>query len=267
MLSIVIPTYKQPQNIPLTCEMIHQFFNSLCSKETLVYEIIFVDDGSCDETKELLKKITCQDPLVKGIILKENVGQQMATLIGLAYATKEYIITMDDDLSYHPRSIIALLKEIRKGYDVVYGVLERPHEKYYRRLGTQIKEMLFSLVLRKPWSLRLSSFRIMNQNVRDFVIADLHKKIYISGRTLQYTKRVKHIIVPNNKRARSSRYTMKRLISLLYVALGYVDFFSKSKRRWFEQICTCDAERTSTITARSDYIKTRFDPYIEEKFL
>lgn len=210
MISIVIPTYNRSKNIQGTLAHLEGL-----KVHHIAYEVIFVDDGSADNTEEVLKKVCQQYSYVKGLVLSGNAGQQNATLAGLRVAKYPYIVTMDDDLSYNDKGIIALFDEIKKGYDVVYGVSSNREAKGYRRLGTWLKEVIFRLLLGKPYGLRLTSFRMMNRQVADYVSADQQSKVYLSARTLQFTQRIGNLTLEPLTQGDPSNYTLWKLIQLM----------------------------------------------------
>jgi polyisoprenyl-phosphate glycosyltransferase len=224
MISIVMPTYNRKDNLQLS-------YNAI-SKEMytagLDFELIVVDDGSIDGTKDELRELCFKHKELLGIILNKNYGQQNALLAGIRLSKYPYIVTLDDDLSHDPRSIVLLLKEIRKGYDVVYGVGEFKHPRSYRKFGTFIKEFLFFLLLRKPFKVSLTSFRIMNRNVADYICKDTSPKVYLSARTLKFTDKIHNVPVDYLTKGGNSNYTVWKLIALLinsilnYTWLSYI---------------------------------------------
>jgi glycosyltransferase involved in cell wall biosynthesis len=113
-LSVVIPVYNE----------IHTFEELLRRVEAvgLADEIIVVDDGSTDGTRELLKELEPQHPLMKVVLHERNSGKGSAVCTGFNHATKDLILIQDADLEYDPRDYPALLKPIQEGIaDVVYG--------------------------------------------------------------------------------------------------------------------------------------------------
>jgi len=112
-LSVIIPTFNEAGSIR---EIIHRV-----RKTKLAREIIVVDDGSTDATREILEEFDRQND-VQIISLKENMGKGMAVRAGLQSAQGDTILIQDADLEYDPRDYPALLKPIREGVaDVVYG--------------------------------------------------------------------------------------------------------------------------------------------------
>jgi glycosyltransferase involved in cell wall biosynthesis len=119
MISIVVPCYNEEAAILLLYEKIVKVFS--CHRETLegaALEFIFVDDGSVDSTRGVLKDLAARDSRVRYIIFSRNFGKESALLAGLRKARGRYIITMDADLQDPPDLIPAMLKAVDSGeYD------------------------------------------------------------------------------------------------------------------------------------------------------
>jgi glycosyltransferase involved in cell wall biosynthesis len=118
MISVVIPVYNEEENI----KELHEKLISVLPAITENYEIIFVDDGSTDNSFGVLKEINRDNKKVKVIKLRRNFGQSAATAAGLDYAKGELIITIDGDMQNDPQDIPTLLEELGKeNCDVVCG--------------------------------------------------------------------------------------------------------------------------------------------------
>lgn len=113
-LSVIIPVYNEENTI----EEIVQRVEAV----GLAEEIIVVDDGSTDGTRNLLKRLEQEHPLIKLILHEKNQGKGAAVRTGIDQATCEYIIIQDADLEYDPRDYAEILKPMEEGVaDVVYG--------------------------------------------------------------------------------------------------------------------------------------------------
>ena len=112
-ISVVVPLYNEEGNV----RQLHAKILSACQELKKSFEIIFIDDGSCDKTVENCQKLT---PL-KLIKFRRNFGQTAAFDAGIKNATGNIIITMDGDLQNDPADIKLLLAEMEKGYDIVSG--------------------------------------------------------------------------------------------------------------------------------------------------
>jgi len=116
-LSVIIPVYNEEENIPLLHEQLHR----VLAKQHFSYEVIYVDDGSQDDTFGQLQRLTESDTHVRVIRFRRNFGQTAAMSAGIAHSTGEILVFMDGDLQNDPLDIPRLLAKIHEGYDVVSG--------------------------------------------------------------------------------------------------------------------------------------------------
>lgn len=145
VLSLVIPVFNESENLP---DLYKEIVNS-CEKLKKTYEIIFVDDGSWDESFVILKKIHQQDTRVKIIRLRRNYGQTASISAGFDYSHGDIIITLDADLQNDPNDFAALIQKIEEGYDIVSGWRKKRKDKLLtRRVPSTIANWLISLITR-----------------------------------------------------------------------------------------------------------------------
>jgi len=116
-ISIVIPVYNEEDNL----KELHAKLIDVLPSITENYEIIFVDDGSTDNSFNILKELNKKNKKVKAIKFRRNFGQSAAISAGFDYSKGDVIITMDGDLQNDPRDIPKLLEKIYEGYDIVSG--------------------------------------------------------------------------------------------------------------------------------------------------
>lgn len=141
-VSIVIPVYEEEESIPHLYKSIKEVMDVLDRK----YEIVFVDDGSRDNTFKVLEGIQKKDPAVVVVSFRRNFGQTAAMAAGFEYADGDVIITMDADLQNDPKDIPKLLEKI-KDHDVVSGWRKNRQDKFIsRRLPSIIANSLISKV-------------------------------------------------------------------------------------------------------------------------
>lgn len=117
MVSVVVPLYNEEDNLEPLNNRLSKALNSLGTE----YEIIYIDDGSKDNSPNLLKEFNQKDSRVKFITLAKNFGQTLAIQAGIDYSKGEIIIILDADLQNDPADISKLLEKIHEGYDVVSG--------------------------------------------------------------------------------------------------------------------------------------------------
>lgn len=130
IFSIVVPAYNEAPNIGPFYERVSRVMQELGEP----YEIIFVNDGSQDDTLDRLLALAEKDPRVKVIDLSRNFGKEIALTAGIDYATGEAVIPIDADLQDPPELIPKLVAKWREGYDVVYATrLRRDGESWLKR--------------------------------------------------------------------------------------------------------------------------------------
>ena len=128
-ISIVVPVYNEEDNV----QLLYQQIREVCESLRKSYEIVFVDDGSRDQTFEILEEIHSQDPRLKAIRFRKNYGQTAAMAAGFEYARGEVVVSMDGDLQNDPADIPLLLKKMNEGFDIVCGWRKNRQDKFWSR--------------------------------------------------------------------------------------------------------------------------------------
>ena len=129
ILSIVVPVYNEEENVRLLFEKIQ----AVCETIDDTYEVLFVDDGSRDETFAVLSELSEQKPQLKVIRFEKNAGQTAAMAAGFEFAQGQRIISMDGDLQNDPADIPKLLEKLDEGYDLVCGWRKERQDKFLTR--------------------------------------------------------------------------------------------------------------------------------------
>jgi glycosyltransferase involved in cell wall biosynthesis len=142
-ISIVIPLYNEEKNVEELVASLNEIIRTL-DRET---EIIYVDDGSTDETFEILSKLKKSNDCIRIIRFTRNFGQTAAMSAGFDYANGKVIITMDGDLQNDPRDIPLLLEKIEEGHDIVSGWrVNRQDKVIFRKMPSKIANWLIGLI-------------------------------------------------------------------------------------------------------------------------
>jgi glycosyltransferase involved in cell wall biosynthesis len=117
-LSLVIPVYNEEKNLPPLFDAIHRALDPLQQS----WEIIFVDDGSQDDSLSKLRALAQKDPIhVRAVVFRRNFGQTAAIAAGIDHAQGEIIVLLDADMQNDPADIPMMIKKVSEGYDVVSG--------------------------------------------------------------------------------------------------------------------------------------------------
>ena len=149
-LSIIVPVYNEAENLPLLHEQIHRSIETIpeLASESPRWEIIYIDDGSTDESSQVLESLASQDPQhTRVVLLRRNFGQTAAIAAGIDHSQGETIVLMDADLQNDPADIPRMLDLINQGYDVVSGWRENRQDTFVTRvLPSRIANWLISTV-------------------------------------------------------------------------------------------------------------------------
>lgn len=159
MLSFVIPAYNEEKNV----EIIYSRLKTLIAEINEAFEIIFVNDGSVDNTLQKLKQMSEADNKVKVISFSRNFGHQSALTAGMKFAKGDVVISMDCDLQDPPEIINEMLKKWKEGFDIVYARrLNYRKDNVLKKAGSKLYYKLLSMF----------SFVDIPRNVGDFRLID-----------------------------------------------------------------------------------------------
>jgi polyisoprenyl-phosphate glycosyltransferase len=165
-ISAVVPCYNEAESIDLAYERI--------TRELERYgdvEVLFVDDGSTDATLERVRALAAADQRVKYLSFARNFGQEAAFSAGFKYATKPWTVQFDADLQWPPEEVHKLLARTAEGYDVLFGIRERRHDPWFRRLGAAASQWVARAVLGIELPSGASAFRVVRSSVAKKIVA------------------------------------------------------------------------------------------------
>jgi undecaprenyl-phosphate 4-deoxy-4-formamido-L-arabinose transferase len=131
------------------------------------YEIILVNDGSTDNSWQMIENLADEHPEVCGINLMRNFGQHNALLCGIRQCNYEVIVTLDDDLQNPPEELPILLAKLEQGFDVVYGTTENLSHNPFRVLMSRLTRVFVKHTMGIPNALSISPFRAFRSYLRD----------------------------------------------------------------------------------------------------
>jgi glycosyltransferase involved in cell wall biosynthesis len=177
-ISIVVPMYNEQ-------EVFHSLFRELeetLSKLDVVYEIICVDDGSKDKTRELLLAKTQQDPRVKAVFLSRNFGKEAAMTAAIDYASGDAVIPIDADLQDPPELIGQMLEKWREGFDVVYAKrVSRATDTPMKRNTAGLFYRVFNMLSEIPIPENVGDYRLMDRRVVEAIKRLPEKDRFMKG--------------------------------------------------------------------------------------
>jgi len=209
--SIVVPVYNSCESLEELFQRIEKTMNGLEKS----FEVIFVDDDSSDASWDKLEHIQRTNPdTVTAIRLARNFGQHNATICGIAQASGEFIITIDDDLQNPPEEIAKLVSTMQnRDADLVYGIYRKKQHSFIRNLGSSaLKASSHRIYSTKGNG---SSFRLMKSSLGKCLLNHQINFIYIDELFNWYTNHIEFVLVEHLKRPyQKSTYTSHSLFSM-----------------------------------------------------
>jgi glycosyltransferase involved in cell wall biosynthesis len=151
LLSLVIPAHNEEKNIPIVYREAKQVLEEIKRETGYEYEIIFIDDGSTDNTLSVLKEIKSKDPNVRVLVMDRNRGEAAALTAGFFHARGKFIFSMDGDGQNDPKYLKDLLAKLEEGFLAVSGYrLQRKEPLLTRKIPSRIANFLIGLITGLP---------------------------------------------------------------------------------------------------------------------
>ncbi len=229
-LAIVLPCYNEEEILPFSIEKLSQLFDQLIKKEVISDSsfMLFVNDGSNDNTWNIIKDYNTINKYVYGIKLSHNVGHQKAIMAGMMAARKmgdiDVVITMDADLQDDLEAISKMIDEYENGADIVYGVkIQRKVDPFFKRISA---ETFYKLMNKYGVEtvFNHSDFRLLSNKALDILSQYDERNIYLRGLIPMIGLPSATVDDKINERiAGKSKYTFVRMMGL---ALDGITSFS-----------------------------------------
>lgn len=231
-LSVVIPLYNEQENV----KDLHDRLKTVLDRLGMEYEIIYVDDGSTDNTLSILEEIQAGDPAVMILSFRRNFGQTAAFAAGFDFAKGDIVITMDGDLQNDPNDIPKLL-ELIKTNDLVSGWRKKRRDPFFsRRLPSMVANWLISKVTGvklHDYGCSLKAYRRdVIKNLR--LYGEMHR--FIPAVASWYGVRVAEVETTHHPRLRGkSKYGITRTIKVVLdlITIKFLQSFSTKPLQFF----------------------------------
>src|SRR3989338_5826925 len=211
-LSIVIPLFNEQEVIPFLINELNRVGQTLGKN----YEVILVDDGSTDNTFELVKKASDQDSKFKVIKFSRNFGRQAAFNVGIDFAQGDMVLTMDGDLQHPPSLIPTFIKHAEEGSDIVIGErLSNKQNSKLREAGGKGFYKLMSMITNLEFR-NVSDFALYKRRVVNALKKLPERERYLRGMIQWIGFKKKYVpYVAESRIAGKPKYNIKRLIKLV----------------------------------------------------
>jgi len=159
-VSVVVPVYNSERSLPELIERLEKVLGPG------TFEAVLVNDGSRDGSWEVVRRLAGERRWVRGINLMRNYGQHNALLCGIRAARYDTIVTMDDDLQNPPEEVPALLKQLEKDYDVVYGTPQKQRHGLWRGLASWFTKLALQKMMGAQTARSVGPFRAFRTRLR-----------------------------------------------------------------------------------------------------
>ena len=212
-ISIIIPAYNEEESLPILYERVCKLMDNMKNYD---FELLFINDGSKDNTSDILKKFREKDKRISYVNFARNFGKEIAMIAGLDYATGDCVIFMDADLQDPPELIPELVKYWEEGYDDVYAKRKsRKGETWLKKFTSKMYYNILQKMTRVPIQKDTGDFRLLDKRCVNAL-----KKIRESQRCTKsifswigYNK--KEVLYDRDPRiAGSTKWNYKKLIDL-----------------------------------------------------
>lgn len=234
-LSLVIPLLNEAESLPELAEWIQR----VCLQQGLRYEIIFVDDGSTDESWEVIERLRLTDNNIKGIRFQRNYGKSAALNEGFKAAQGQVVITMDADLQDSPDEIPDLVKMIREdGFDLVSGWKKK---RYDNKLTKNLPSKLFNAATRKVSGIYLHDFNCGLKAYRKKVIksievyGEMHRYIPVIAKWHGFRRIGEKVVEHRARKYGTTKFGWERFVNgfLDLASITFVGKFGKRPMHFF----------------------------------
>lgn len=222
-ISVVVPLYNEAESLPELTEWIER----VMQKHNFTYEILFINDGSTDESWDVIKELQQKNPCVKGVCFRRNYGKSPALNTGFQRAQGDVIITMDADLQDSPDEIPELYRMITQdGYDLVSGW----KKKRYDPLSKTIPTKLFNATARAVSGIYLHDFNCGLKAYRKKVVkhievyGDMHRYIPFLAKAAGFKKIGEKVVQHQARKYGETKFGLNRFVN------GYLDLATL----WFQ---------------------------------
>tara|TARA_S200000501_G_scaffold319679_1_gene314087 strand:+ start:266 stop:1210 length:945 start_codon:yes stop_codon:yes gene_type:complete len=239
-VSIVIPVFDESESLEELNKWIHKSFLDT----VLSYEIIYIDDGSKDQSWNIIEDIARENDNIKGISFNKNYGKSQALRVGFYESKGDYVATLDADLQDSPDEIpIMIDKLIKNNLDLISGWKKKRYDSYFFK---KIPSLLFNLVARVFSGINLHDFNCGIKVYKKEVIksinlyADMHRFIPVLAKNEGFYRIGEHIVKHQPRKYGKSKFGNERFIRgfLDITTLWFTSKFGKRPMHFFGLIGT-----------------------------
>ena len=234
-ISVVIPLLDEQDSLV----ELHDWIAQVMQSNRLTYELIFIDDGSRDDSWSIIKKLNTKNPSVSGIRFAKNFGKSQALHAGFEKAKGDVVITMDADLQDSPDEIPELFRLIKEeNLDIVSGWKKKRYDAYFTK---NLPSKLFNLAARKISGLKLHDFNCGLKAYKKDVVksievyGEMHRYIPVLAVNAGFKNIIEKPVAHQARKHGKTKFGMERFINgfLDLITIWFVSRFAKRPMHFF----------------------------------
>ena len=234
-LSIVIPLLNEEESL----QELHDWIVTVMKSNNYTYEVLFIDDGSTDNSWSIIEKLSTENPNIKGIRFLKNFGKSQALHAGFAKAQGDVIITMDADLQDNPEEIPELNEMIvNGGFDLVSGWKKK---RYDSVVSKNLPSKLFNWAARQTSGVQLNDFNCGLKAYKKAVVknievsGEMHRYIPVLAKNAGFSKIGEKVVKHQARKYGETKFGMERFINgfLDLITIWFLSRFGKRPMHLF----------------------------------
>lgn len=235
-ISVVIPLLNEDESLPELCEWIARVMVA----NNYTYEVLFIDDGSTDNSWKVIEGLAAENPNVRGIKFRRNYGKSAALNVGFKETQGDIVITMDADLQDSPDEIPELKKKIDEGFDLISGWKAKRYDPITKTVPTK----LFNWATRKMSGIHLNDFNCGLKAYKSDVVkaievyGEMHRYIPVIAKNAGFKKIGEQVVQHRARKYGTSKFGLNRFVNgfLDLLSITYMAKFSKRPMHFFGSI-------------------------------
>ena len=235
-ISVVIPLLNEDESLPELCEWIARVMVA----NNYTYEVLFIDDGSTDNSWKVIEGLAAENPNVRGIKFRRNYGKSAALNVGFKETQGDIVITMDADLQDSPDEIPELKKKIDEGFDLISGWKQKRYDPITKTVPTK----LFNWATRKMSGIHLNDFNCGLKAYKSDVVkaievyGEMHRYIPVIAKNAGFKKIGEQVVQHRARKYGTSKFGLNRFVNgfLDLLSITYMAKFSKRPMHFFGSI-------------------------------
>lgn len=210
-ISIVIPVFNEEGNISILTQELTALF-----KNTSPYEILFVDDGSTDQTLNVIKKERKDNNNVRFLSFSRNFGHQNALRAGLDFASGDCVISLDGDMQHPPKLIPTMIEKWKEGYDIVYTIREDdPKISFFKKITARFFYFLINALSDITIEKGAADFRLLDKRVVQALKGIRESNLFMRGMISWLGfRQIGILYMPESRHWGKTKYTFHAMLKL-----------------------------------------------------